>query len=324
MINLNHITRLGKIYWAYSIKKTTRTKYLPYRLWIEPTSVCNLKCIMCPNKDLEPNQVGMMDFGLFKKVIDEAKHFVHDVNIHHRGESLLHRRLFDMIKYAKDNAIVLKLHTNATALNEKNAKNLLECGLDFISFSFDGLDKETYERYRVGAQYEKTIKNIIGFLNLKKRLKKKKPFTVTELIDYRGNDNAYDLSKLSKFKRQFNGLPLNRLVIREPHNFAGNINLNTMNAKSTYSPCTFLWHSLVIFWNGDISPCTQDFHGEIILGNVRDSTIEEIFNGDKLVSLREKALKGDVEHLSPCSACDMIKRRRLLGVPIKSFRYLEK
>jgi len=324
MINLKHITRLNSIYWAYAIKKNVQTKYPPYRLWIEPTSICNLKCAMCPNKSLEKSQLGMMDFDLFRKAIDEAKDFVHDINIHHRGEALLHKRLFDMIRYAKQRDVKLKLHTNATMLNEKNAKELLESGLDFISFSFDGLDKDTYERYRVGARYKITVKNIKDFLRLKKVLKKKKPFTVLELIDYIKHDNKYSLNELSEFKRQFDELSLDKLVVKNPHNFGGNIHLDATNGANAYSPCTYLWHSLVVLWNGDILPCTQDFNGELVLGNLKDKSLEEIFHGEELMSLRKKALTGDLSKLHPCSHCDMIKRDRILGVPVNSFRYLQK
>ncbi len=48
---------------------------------------------MCPNKDLTKEQKGFMDFDLFKKIVDEAKDFVFDVHLLHRGESLLHPRL---------------------------------------------------------------------------------------------------------------------------------------------------------------------------------------------------------------------------------------
>lgn len=323
-MNLKHITRLGRIYIAYAIKKEVKPKYPPYRLWIEPTSMCNLKCPMCGNKDLDEKQLGMMDFELFKKIIDESKDFVHDANIHHRGESLLHKRLFDMIGYAKKKGMTLKMHTNTTLLNEKNSLKILESGLDVISFSFDGLDKETYERYRIGAKFEKTIENITNFLRLKKRLKLKKPLTVLELIDFRESDNTYNLDKLKEFKKQFLGLPLNKLIVKRPHNFGGIIDIKTVKDNTVYSPCTFLWHSLVIFWNGDVSPCTQDFHGEIILGNVKENTLKEIFAGEKLVSLRKKALKGDIKNLNPCSRCDMIRRKRFLAIPVDSFNYLEK
>jgi radical SAM protein with 4Fe4S-binding SPASM domain len=297
---------------------------MPYRLWIEPTSMCNLKCVMCPNKSLDRDKKGMMDLELFKKAIDEAKDFVHDINLHHRGESLLHKGIYDMIKYAKDRGVVLKLHTNATCLDEFNTRNILESNLDYISFSFDGFDRETYEKYRAGARYDKTMKNILRFLQLKKNLQKNRPFTVLELIDYSSYDDSYALKNLSSFKKQFAGLPLDKILVKKPHNFAGNVDIKTSEDDSVYSPCTFLWHSLIIFWNGDVLPCTQDFHGQLSLGNLKDQSLSEIFHGEKMLSLRNKALTGSLQEIKPCSGCDMIRRRKILGVPVKSFSYLQK
>jgi len=324
MVNLNHIIRLCDIYWSYAVKKAQKIKYMPYRLWIEPTSLCNLKCIMCPNKSLPRDQKGMMDVELFKKVIDEAKDFVHDVNIHHRGEALLHRNLYDMIRYAKNRGMILKLHTNATCLDEYHARNILESNLDYISFSFDGLDRETYEKYRAGASYDKTIENILGFLQLKKSLHTGRPFTVLELIDYSSHDASYALNNLSVFKKQFDGLLLDKILVKKPHNFGGNVDIKTSEDDTTYSPCTYLWHSLIVLWNGDVLPCTQDFYGKLALGNLKEQSLSEIFHGEKMTSLREKALNGSLQEVKPCSGCDMIRRRKILGIPVKSFSYLQK
>ena len=226
--------RLGKIYWTYAVRRSSVSNYEPYRLWIEPTSKCNLKCIMCPNKSLEPHQIGMMEFELFKKIIDEAKHYVHDVNLHHRGESLLHKKLTEMIRYASKNGVISKLHTNATLLTEKKATNIIESGLDLISFSFDGFDQQTYERYRVGANFEKTINNILRFLKIKSNLKKKKPFTVLEVIDFSKNDKNYEFGDLYSLKKKFNDLKLNRFVVKKPHNFGGNFKLQDVK-KNDFS-----------------------------------------------------------------------------------------
>ena len=102
-----------------------------------------------------------MDFDLYKKIIDEAKDFVFDVNLFHRGESLLHPRIYDMIKYANEKGIYTRLFTNATLLDDKNAKSIIDSGLDFISFSFDGYTKEDYEKVRINFDFDKTINNII-------------------------------------------------------------------------------------------------------------------------------------------------------------------
>ena len=134
---------------------------MPIRLWIEATSTCSLACVMCPNKNLTRDQLGFMDFDVFKKIVDEAKNFVFDVHLLHRGESLAHPDFFRMIRYAHDAGIVTRFHTNGTLLTEEKSRLLLDSGIDQFAFSFDGFTAEAYEKIRVGAKFEKTVGNII-------------------------------------------------------------------------------------------------------------------------------------------------------------------
>ena len=77
--------------------KAVAVPAMPLRLWIESSLICNLRCVMCPNKDLLGAQKGVMSIELFKKIIDEAKGFVSDVYLHHRGEPLINQQLGAMI-----------------------------------------------------------------------------------------------------------------------------------------------------------------------------------------------------------------------------------
>ncbi|MFZ0034629.1 MAG: radical SAM protein [Sedimentisphaerales bacterium] len=312
MTRLAYYRRLWKIFRAYKGGKT-RLDYMPVRLWIEPTSVCNLRCVMCPNKDLPKEQKGFMDFELFKKIVDEAKDFVSDVHVLHRGESLLHPRFFDMVRYAHDAGIVTRFHTNGTLLDEDKSRRLIEAGLDQFAFSFDGMDKETYESIRVNADFDKTIGNIVRFLQIKKEMGAKKPVTFIELIDFPDAAKKYDKAARRAFLARFKGLPLDKLHIKKFHNWAGDA--GRAPSHKAYSPCTFLWHALIIFWDGSVLPCTQDFFGYYTLGNVRDSTIREIWNNDKMIRLREKILARDVDDLETCSQCDRLWRSQILGIP---------
>lgn len=304
--------RLVQIFWSYH-RKRTKLDYLPVRLWVEPTSVCNLRCIMCPNKNLSKDEKGYMDFSLFKKIIDEARHFVFDIHLLHRGESLLHPQFFSMVRYAHEAGIVTRFHTNGTLLDGEKSRQLIESGLDQFAFSFDGLDKKTYEAIRVNASFETTLENIIRFLELKKRQRSQKPATVLELINFPGLYGRDARGRMKEFMQNFKGLPLDKVVIKEKHNWAGEI--GTAPQKKIYSPCTFLWHALVIFWDGAVLPCTQDFHGYYVIGNVRDSSIGQIWNGEKMLALREKIVHQDIEGLSTCSNCDRLWRPKILGVP---------
>jgi len=303
--------RLTSIFWNYK-RKRTRLPYLPTRLWIEPTSVCNLRCVMCPNKDLPKAQKGFMDFALFRKIVDEVKDFAFDVHLLHRGESLLHPEFFDMVRYAHGAGLVTRFHTNGTLLDEDKARRLIASGLDQFAFSFDGFDAETYEKTRVNGDFEKTVGNIVRFLEIKKELGARKPVTLIELIDLPGLAESAARSRAA-FEARFKGLPLDRIVVKEYHNWAGDA--GAIGRKERYSPCTFLWHALIVFWDGSVLPCTQDFFGSYALGNARDSSIAEIWNNDRMIALREKILRRDVAGLETCSRCDRLWRRQVLGIP---------
>ncbi|MHB8054334.1 MAG: radical SAM/SPASM domain-containing protein [Candidatus Aminicenantales bacterium] len=312
MKTLRYYRRLGQIYRAYR-SKATRLPYLPIRLWIEPTSVCNLACVMCPNKNLPREQAGFMDFELFKKIIDEAKGFIFDVHLLHRGESLAHPDFFRMIRYAHDAGIVTRFHTNGTLLTEEKARFLLDSGIDQFAFSFDGFTAEAYEKIRVNAKFEKTVGNIVRFLELKKKMRRRKPVTFIELIHFPDVFKKTDKAERKAFLARFKGLPLDKVHVKEMHNWAGET--GGPDRSKPYSPCTFLWHALIIFWDGSVLPCTQDFFGYYNIGNVGESSLREIWNNDKMIALREKLIARDIDGLPTCSRCDRLWRPTLFGIP---------
>ena len=313
MKRFEYYQRLFRIFRAYKSKRT-RLDYLPIRLWIEPTSVCNLACVMCPNKDLIKEQRGFMELELFQKIVDEAKDFAFDVHLLHRGESLSHPDFFKMVRYAHDAGLTTRFHTNGTLLTEEKSRLLLDSGLDQFAFSFDGFTAEDYEKIRVNASFEKTVGNIIRFLELKKERKAKKPVTFIELIHFPDVFRKTDKARRKAFADRFKGLPLDKIHIKELHNWAGETG-SPDRGTTAYGPCTFLWHALIIFWDGTVVPCTQDFFGSYALGNVRDSSLREIWNNDKMIALRRKLVDRDIADLETCFRCDRLLRPTFLGIP---------
>jgi len=303
------------LYQSYLLRRN-KNILLPIRLWIEPTSFCNLKCIMCPSKDLPRSEKGFMEFSLFKKIIDEVSTFAYDINLFHRGESLLHPEIFRMIKYTKKKGLSTRLNTNATLLDEKRSYKILDSGLDFLSFSFDGYEKKTYEKIRVGANFERTLNNIINFLLIKKKLRKNSPYTTFTVIEF--PEDSFTLVKRDarkQFIKKFNSLPLDQFFIRVPHNWSGTYCTKNITSNRSFTCCTFPWYSLTIFWNGCILPCPQDFFGKLNLGNIKDSSLRDIWNGSKEVFLRERLSKGEYKDIVPCNSCDRLWRKKLFGLP---------
>jgi radical SAM protein with 4Fe4S-binding SPASM domain len=314
------VSRLARITRDYWIRKKTVVGYPPYRLWIEPTSRCNLACVMCPNRKFPKEDLGFMEFGLYESIINQASLFVHDVNLHHRGEPTLHPALADMIRYADGKGMKVKLHTNATALNAELSGALIRSGLRLISFSFDGVDPETYERIRKGARFEETLGNIFGFLELKRSLNAKKLRTVMEVMEF--GDGVSNGEKKKEFIGALKSRGLDRFIVKKPHNWAGNVRLNTFESSS-FSACTFPWHALVVLWDGRVGSCPHDFFAEIIYGDARNSPLTEIFNGSRIRSLREQMLEKSLDALdAPCRSCDSVRRKRIAGIPVDSLKYL--
>ncbi len=320
MTTLEHTRRLAQMalgYWT----RTLKPGYPPIRMWVEPTNACNLRCMMCPQSSETAFERGFMGFSAFRKIIDEAKHFVYDMNLHHTGESLLHPDIIEMIRYASQSGIYTRMHTNATRLDTEHAQGILDAGLDFLSFSFDGYEKETYEKIRRGANFEDTLDNILSFLRLKKEYGSHRPFTVFEVIDFSAKpgtpSGVIPVTEAQRaFQQQFEHLPLDTFVVKAPHNWAGTYDADGQPLHpEQYCACTFPWYALVVFWNGNVSPCPQDFFNNLHLGNVKHETIQQVWHGDALVDIRKNMKDKTYQGLHPCATCDLLYRESFLGIP---------
>jgi len=318
MKKTKQIQLLIKSLYNYKKKKVILNTY-PIRLWIESTNICNLKCPICPNKDFEKSDLGYMDFALFKKIIDEIKDFTYDIYLHHRGEPLLNKNLIEMIKYAKKVGIKVKFHTNGTLINREISTELIDSGLDLISFSFDGFSKEPYEKIRVNADFNKTVENIIEFLNIRKEKKKTKPYTIIEEIEMPEFEKLYSKEEKEQFSQRFRKNGLDEVIYKKLYNWAGNIDIPPEQLeKRCFTMCSFLWYGAVILWDGTVLPCPQDFFGKLKMGNVANNKVKEIWNGNEYVKLRKKMLLS-VDGIEPCNVCDRLNRKRLMGLP---FQYM--
>lgn len=319
MKKIKHFLNLIKVYLTY-ITRRRRCSYLPIRLWIETSSRCNLACRLCVNKDIDDGLKGDISFDLYKKIVDEAKDFIFDINLFHRGEPLLNKEIVKMVSYANSLGIKTRIHTNATLLTERLSTELIKAGLDLISFSFDGYTKTTYEKNRVNATYEVTLDNIKRFLKIKKELGSDTPFTILQVMEFDQDLDGKDFDRQKRtFTSAFRDLGLDKLVIRTPHNWGGLLDVEGIakidKESSDIIPCTFPWYSLTVFYDGKVHLCPQDFEGEILLGDLNKDSIREVFNSKNIMRVRDRFAKKNIEGMNPCSNCDRIYRETVMGIP---------
>ncbi|MCL5265014.1 MAG: radical SAM protein [Chloroflexi bacterium] len=308
---------LAQVYLGYT-RRTTRCSYPPTFLGIETSGSCNLRCVMCP-QSTQPQARGLMDFGVFRTAIDEVKGYVINADLFGGGEPLLHPEIVQMVEYASRAGIRVRLHTNATRLTEKLSTQLINAGVDFLSFSFDGYDKETYESVRVNARFEETLENVKTFLRIKKERNAKKPYTVLQTIEPDGNYRGLR----HDFRQQFASLPLNEFKVIAKHNYGGKVGgLEGVSSKN-YSPCTFLWYASFVLWDGTIVPCCVDWWAEYPLGKVPETKLLDAWNGEMMLELRRKLAQGQYSDVRLCRGCDRLWRKRYFGVPGRSLNMVK-
>ena len=267
----------------------------PLFIDVEVTSACNLKCPFCATTFREKMiKKGFISFDIVRKIIDEGReNNLYGVKFNIRGEPLLHPQIHEFVKYAKQkNLIDVYFNTNAILLGEDVAKKLIDSGLDRLSISFEGYTKSVYEKYRIGANYEKVLSNIENIQSLKRKLGVEHPKVRIQTVMLPELEETFDEYKKFWAERvdEVGFLDYKEMKIKK------------RNIKYPWA-CPQIWQRMAIWWNGTILPCNHDDDGLLVLGNVRTSTIKEVWNSNKLNNIREMHKKGNAHEIQACDGC---------------------
>ena len=135
----------------------------PIRLQIELTSVCKLKCKMCPLTEgktiASRSNNRFIKNETFEKVFEIAKD-VQQVLLIGFGEVFLHPRVKEILALLDRNNVVIGLSTNGTTLSKEICDFLCSLtGLQNINVSVDSFDSETYRAIR-GSSNKKMLQGL--------------------------------------------------------------------------------------------------------------------------------------------------------------------
>lgn len=177
---------------------------LPSRLYVECTAACNISCFQAccaPETGItRTRQAGMLDFDLFKRVVDEAGPSLVRVDFFNYGEAFLHKRAVEMCEYIKARYphIYLYTSTNGLALGEERARRLVHTGIDEVTFSIDGATQDTYARYRQRGDLSKALATLGAMVDEKRRAGRDVPFLNWRYILFKWNDSDEEMNLARK------------------------------------------------------------------------------------------------------------------------------
>ncbi|MFQ6126428.1 MAG: radical SAM protein [Candidatus Heimdallarchaeota archaeon] len=138
----------------------------PSYLEIEITTRCNKRCVLCEHTYWKEPSIDL-SFEDFKKIVDQFPNLKW-VNLTGEGDAFLNKDYLKMIEYLKKKDVMVYLVDSFDLIDERIAKKLVDMDVDGIYVSMDGATKETYERIKVGCDFEKVTKNIKKLIELKK------------------------------------------------------------------------------------------------------------------------------------------------------------
>lgn len=279
-----------------------RTPPVPPSLEIEPTNLCNLRCVTCPcARTTYPR--GYMDIDLFRKIISEAAEIgVQRIHLFLRGEPTLHPHIFEMIAFIKSKRLPVHLTTNGMTLTPERGAELLRCGMnsaDQLTFSFIGHSKEAHEATMVRVDHDRVVANILSLMKLRQEMRVNGP--VIETILNATSETEHEQPEFVQFWRD-----------KVDHARLGGVSIAFQEYKkdagaavTRWGPCTQIWQRMPVTWDGLVPQCVMDIDGDRVVGDLKTGSIIEAWNCEHMRALRRAHLSGDLQDTPSCLHCDM-------------------
>jgi radical SAM protein with 4Fe4S-binding SPASM domain len=290
--------------------------FFPQHIHIEPTNACNLRCVHCHHHITETGRpkikrpLGMMEMEVFQKVIDEISPLGCSITLDVQGEPTLHPQFEDMVKYAKSMGVFTSVLTNATKLDDELTRFLIGIELDRIVFSFDSIDKELYEKIRVKSKFEPTLSNILHFIRINHEKGHHTHVCMSMVFQEKTRNYAED------YQQFFHHLPVDKVFLNPLLNLCGASGVSNevelsgiqRGLRSDWPICRIPWEDLTVNWDGEVCSCPVDVHVVYSIGNVRNTSLQKLWNNERMKQFRRAHLKRDyslVEENGPlCGSCN--------------------
>lgn len=279
----------------------------PYFIKMQPANICNSGCKYCLRSEkINTLPVGKMSLANCKKAIDKLKRYAYLIGFQYYGEPLCNDSIFEMIDYAHRCNIGTYLSTNLQDLKKDDYDRLINCGLDLLTVSIDGITEETYKKYRERGNLATVLANIEGLIKAKNKMNKPLPFITLQFIVMKHNQHEIEGAKKLAKELGVNNIEFKPVGTTDELLLPDNEKLYRRayikNIKLKRKSCWWLWGSLVVLWDGKIIPCCHIVTNKTELNIFSDdifSIINNPFNQKIRGIRRYEAVSDDY----PCRNC---------------------
>lgn len=304
---------------------------VPYLIQMFPSYGCNFRCEYCihavpPEKRNYISDKASMDYGLYKKCIDDIRGFGHRIKMLRFaaiGEPLIHPRIAEMVGYARDAGAAqsIDIVTNGSLLTKELSGDLIRNGLSKLRISLNGLSTEDFRNHSsADVDFGRYVENVRHFYEQSRG-------TGTEvyikIIDYmvKGREREDDFFRM--FGSICDEIAIEHLTPTVQDIDYGAISQGMRLDKGKNEErliesgtCPQPFYMMQINPDGKVVPCCAMKY-PAILGDAQKESLCEIWNGTGYDGFRAALLKGK-ENMDVCRDCslylyDMHEEDRLDG-----------
>lgn len=295
---------------------------VPFMIEIYPMYVCNFACKYCmmsldkTKRKFVSDEI-VMDFGLYKKCVDDITFFPDKLKILRFagiGEPLLHKNIAGMVEYAvsKNIANSVEIITNGSLLTPKMSDSLISAGISRLIVSLQGTTKEKYKEISgIDINFENFVANLKYFFE-----KKSVGAQIYIKIADEALDNKEDEEKFYKlFGDICDFIAIEHIVPIQPNVDYEKV-LKDKNKSVTQFGlpasetriCPQPFFTLRINTDGRVIPC-YSYEFPSFVGDCNRQSVCEIWNGKEFQNFRRKMLDGRENAGEICAKCKIIKHR---------------
>ena len=113
------------------------------KLYIEPTTKCNLNCKMCFRHTWFDEPMCDLSLEEYRHVLETMPKSVETIFFGGMGEPLFHKDILEMIRLAAETGADVELLTNGTLLSETMINGIMDAGLTRLWISIDDLETDS-------------------------------------------------------------------------------------------------------------------------------------------------------------------------------------
>ncbi len=304
-------------------RRSLRSLGRPYVLTLDPSSYCNLRCPFCPTgQRSQQRSYANVHLDRFKHLLDEVGPYLFYLDLFNWGEPFINKDLIPMIEYTRPFKIFTNVSTNFDLkMTEGVAERIVTSGLSQLIISADGASQESYEKYRVGGNFENVLRNMKAVSAARQRAASATPRVCWRFLVFRHNEHEIERAKgmaeemgvelelcapyvavaEEKYRDWVSTIPAFNKYATDTEGTPKHLKVGAITKDGA---CDWLWMSGAINSNGSVSPCCGIWEEKHDFGKIAEEGFQAVWNNQAYRAARSFMRTGAPTGLNLiCEAC---------------------